>query len=957
MTCTRLLTLILFLYSLPSYSQLFNGQRDTITTLNTYPGITYPIDIDNDGDDDIVFSSDTLLWYENLGNLIFAPPNIIDTKVNNFNIKIEDINNDAYNDILTINRADSTLSLYINLGNGNFSGQQILAKQGSWFYAHLTIVDLDNDGRKDILWTDEFDIIYIKNLGNTTFSTEKKIIANRLYRPAMYAKDLDNDGDNDIITAEANTVKLYKNIGIDSFSAPITLPNTINNIRSLYIEDLNNDGLNDILYGSNGAERGWYKNLGIDSFSTKKPFIHTGVQRTHQVYTSDLDRDGDIDFILTGSSAFTNRGGISWHENLGNDSFSIDKVISIQTMGYQSFRGYTTDLDNDGDDDILSVVSSTSSTSSIVWYENLHQGAVKGQCFHDINQNCQIDTAEQILSNRIFIINPGGYVAITDSNGVWSIDSLAAGTYTIQIDTSLNWIPSCSFTDTFTVLSPYTLTRIPPIGFIPTNSCSAPTVSIHTPFLRPGFSNQRVYVQACNKATATDIIDSAYIIITLDSALSVTASSFPYTHLGGQQYRVNLNSMYPNDCTNLWFDCTLSSNTPLGKSLCLQAELYPLDTCILDTTPNYYPINTINPCNSSYNNSHLIIKGECIGDSIQFTIYNRGDNMSCTTPVRTFTDGVFSALDSIQLLGGDSIVFTKYGQNGKTIRMEVYQHPLHLGNSFPNATIERCGNNISNWTPNLVNILPQDDYNPNVDISCVVVRGSYDPNDKRGFPLGTGSLNNILPNQDLEYVIRFQNTGTDTAFTVVIRDTLSSEFDIFSITPGVSSHNYQFRIYGNRILEWTFNNIMLPDSNVNEPESNGFVTFTIKQNSNLQNGLTLMNSAGIYFDFNAPIITNTSLHTINEIQPLVITSLFKTTYNNTFDINIYPNPTKSLIHLQLGNNQLSIITIFNTIGKVILNRSVSSNYSSINIENLPSGVYLIEIQQGAQKVVKKIIKK
>ena len=64
--------------------------------------------------------------------------------------------------------------------------------------------------------------------------------------------------------------------------------------------------------------------------------------------------------------------------------------------------------------------------------------------------------------------------------------------------------------------------------------------------------------------------------------------------------------------------------------------------------------------------------------------------------------------------------------------------------------------------------------------------------------------------------------GTDTAFNVVIRDTLSTDLNIFTVQSDVASHHYEFRMYGPRILEWEFNNIMLPDSNTNEPRFERF---------------------------------------------------------------------------------------------------------------------------------------
>ncbi|MFM7104319.1 MAG: hypothetical protein ACKOW8_02275, partial [Flavobacteriales bacterium] len=159
--------------------------------------------------------------------------------------------------------------------------------------------------------------------------------------------------------------------------------------------------------------------------------------------------------------------------------------------------------------------------------------------------------------------------------------------------------------------------------------------------------------------------------------------------------------------------------------------------------------------------------------------------------------------------------------------------------------------------------LPSGDESPFVDQYCGEVVGSFDPNDKQGFPGGVGETFDILPGQQLQYLIRFQNTGTAPAYTVVIRDTLDEDLDIFSVTPGASSHDYSFTMYGERVLQWTFNNIMLPDSFANEEQSHGFITFTVNQMPDLADGSQITNSAAIYFDSNEPVITNTTLHTIN----------------------------------------------------------------------------------------------
>ena len=296
----------------------------------------------------------------------------------------------------------------------------------------------------------------------------------------------------------------------------------------------------------------------------------------------------------------------------------------------------------------------------------------------------------------------------------------------------------------------------------------------------------------------------------------------------------------------------------------MEANLFPVQSCALDTVPSDPVINdgtegTLNgfpqPCTLPWDQSSLSVDGWCANDSIYFTITNTGEpgggDMECYSPMWITVDGVVTYTDSILISGGQTITLV-YPGDGATWILNAEQHPLHPGNSHPNAHVEACGD-TTNWNPDDVNDFPQDDADPGVDIYCGVVTGSYDPNDKTGYPIGQTNQKYIQPNQQLQYVIRFQNTGTDTAFTVVIRDTLDTDLNIFTVTSGVSSHQYDFRMYGPRVLEWTFNNILLPDSTTNSDGSNGFVTFHVDQVPNLAPGTEITNDADIYFDFNINI--------------------------------------------------------------------------------------------------------
>ncbi len=195
-------------------------------------------------------------------------------------------------------------------------------------------------------------------------------------------------------------------------------------------------------------------------------------------------------------------------------------------------------------------------------------------------------------------------------------------------------------------------------------------------------------------------------------------------------------------------------------------------------------------------------------------------------------------------------------------------------------------------------------------------------------------------------MIRFQNTGTDTAFTVVVRDTLHTGFDIASVTPGASSHNYSFTKYGPRVLQWTFNNILLPDSNINEPASNGFLTFTVNQNPDLPINTHLTNEVGIYFDYNDPIITNTTSHIIGPDPDLV--SVDKVLRSKNASFTLYPNPSNGLFYLKFVDTRTShtirTLSIFDLKGVLIHRQNLTGSNIHTLQTDAPPGIYMVNIQ-------------
>ncbi|MFT3909214.1 MAG: hypothetical protein QM737_07270 [Ferruginibacter sp.] len=147
------------------------------------------------------------------------------------------------------------------------------------------------------------------------------------------------------------------------------------------------------------------------------------------------------------------------------------------------------------------------------------------------------------------------------------------------------------------------------------------------------------------------------------------------------------------------------------------------------------------------------------------------------------------------------------------------------------------------------------------------VRGSWDPNDIQCMEGAKIKLTSL--NDPLHYMIRFQNTGTDTAFNVVVVDTLSNNYDWNSFEFIGSSHPCVVKHKGNK-LEFSFPNINLAYQSINDAGSHGYIVFKVKPKNTLIMGDSLNNRAGIYFDFNLPVMTNKVATIISPTSTLAI---------------------------------------------------------------------------------------
>ncbi|MES2649965.1 MAG: hypothetical protein V4717_24020 [Bacteroidota bacterium] len=216
------------------------------------------------------------------------------------------------------------------------------------------------------------------------------------------------------------------------------------------------------------------------------------------------------------------------------------------------------------------------------------------------------------------------------------------------------------------------------------------------------------------------------------------------------------------------------------------------------------------------------------------------------------------------------------------------------------------------------------DTTPNNNLATLreIVGGSFDPNDKTEAHTGIYTPTMKASGEPFQYLVRFQNTGTDTAFYVTVKDTLDSKVDIYSLETISSSHPYKLSVDGN-IATWQFDRIKLVDSTTNEPASHGYISFTVQPKNALKIGDTTRNKAAIYFDFNLPVITNENLLAFISDNSVICAG--------------------GSTQLPAGQPGIAYQWQINT-GNGFTNLAASSNYSGVNantllLTNMPSSTY------------------
>lgn len=267
-----------------------------------------------------------------------------------------DLDNDGDNDLVSSSENDDKIAWYENDGNENFTSHVITTSADG--AQDIYAADIDNDGDMDIISASANDnkIAWFKNNGTNSF-TSHVISTSDQGAKAVHAADLNNDGYMDIISAPMNdTIKWYKNNGTQSFTSHI-ITASVDSAQSVFAADINNDGYTDVVTASSSDDKiAWHENDGNGNFTSHT--ITTLADGASSVFSLDIDKDNDMDVLS--ASAYDHK--IAWYENDGSENFASHSICDT-AIGANSV--YAADLDADNDFDIYSTAN-----DQLIWYEN-----------------------------------------------------------------------------------------------------------------------------------------------------------------------------------------------------------------------------------------------------------------------------------------------------------------------------------------------------------------------------------------------------------------------------------------------------------------------------------------------------------------------------------------------------------------------------------------------------------
>lgn len=557
----------------------------------------------------------------------------------------------------------------------------------------------------------------------------------------------------------------------------------------------------------------------------------------------------------------------------------------------------------------------------------LYTNHITGKVFFD-NNDCIYENGELGLNDWVVQATSSStsqvYYGTTDANGNYDI-VVDTGDFQVQVLPKKYWQPCvAAFNVNFDALYDTLVRNFP---MLPIAICANMTVDVSAPVV-DNCANITYHVNYCNYGTTAS--GGSTVRLVVDNDLTLTGSSIPWI--------LNIDSLYLFDVGDLGInDC--GSFTVTATSTCsgLDAQAYIVTAHIL-------PDQICTPASPAWDKSSVTVEAKCDPDqdSIRFILRNDGIGaMQQSLNYIVIEDQIMMAQPTQFQLGvGESMQIVRKS-TGSTYRIIAEQSANHPGESYPTAAIEGCTTN-SDYSTGFVTMFHEDDNDPFVNIDVQEATAITDYIQMRGYPKGyQASGENLVPaNTDVEYHIYFRNPTADTISRLVIRDTLPASLDLATVSPGAASHEYDFEVYSNGVIKFTFDNIgLMPDGSEG---SEGFVKFKVKQVADNPDGTLIPNQAQLFVGYEAPAATTTYTHKVCTVftDCLILTDVNEPEIPGV-EVKAYPNPFASSIVFEVKGMQNSTlkICVFDNQGRLITEQEAQGSSLTLQRGNMPAGLY------------------
>ncbi len=806
-------------------------------------------DIDGDGDLDLLISFEQsggdykgLYWSEFSNGQFALPIQPIDETRYYTNLECSDFNGDGKEDILCWSTFQDHITFYLHNGVDGFLESQELTTSVT-HPAEFKHFDFDQDGLSDLMSsaTGDGKISWYKNLGQGVYSDQNVLVENRTGIYRFWPLDIDNDGDLDLLwyrgvsNTLSGSIGWNENDGVGNYDSGDVLIETSIVRNAVFPADIDGDGDQDIVFSpsaNSDADLMFLMNIGNGQFVPIEYNTDDGIL-IWDICLMDVDGDNDLDILVSdlGGAMCT----LVWLENTGTvDDWTVH---NIGTRPYANIsETLVEDFDNDGDLDFaLTFRDDVPSISE--YYLELLWNEGDGEF---VDSDTLYGGVELLINNlKFFDVEGDGLKDIVSRIQDEENESLA---YFRQIEEGVFEAAEVLFINehAMNLRDVFDIDRDGDMDLL----------MIEDGHLRyaenlmfvPKAARGLVYLDE-NQNGVKDSLDPGLSFIQVSSS---PQSEYAFTYDDGG-YQLSF-----NEIENGVYE--ISPSLPEGWVLTSLPEVHTVEV-----TDDFTSVDSLNfGCmpDSIFTSWELSFVPGFPRCNTVMPLYITINNIGTTTGTGIVELDLDTASNYLWASEQpDSIVENKIYWHFESL---AYFESLQFEANVQIPGAEYIGTELQHF------ITVYEDLGSFSDSSAVsqLIQCSFDPNDKSVSPAGVDSQGYIQLDQELTYLIRFQNTGTDTAFNVIIDDYLASELDYTSFDPIASSHPMQVHLQNDGHVEFAFYNIMLPDSGASFEGSQGFVQFRISPLADLNPNTSIENSAEIFFDYNSAIYTNTVLSTI-----------------------------------------------------------------------------------------------